>query len=85
VDKLGAAGHEQLKTLHGQLFTVVLQTIEAHGGDVVTMSGDAVVVLWGIARGTMRPHWMFLPVHAAYVAYLTGRGVHVMGTGGAEL
>eukprot|EP01048_Picozoa_sp_COSAG05_P014569 COSAG05_NODE_1664_length_4313_cov_152.642145_1_plen_272_part_10 len=54
VDKLSSQqeqGHEQLQSLHSQLFSTVLQTVEEHGGDAMTMSGDAMVVMWGLARG----------------------------------
>lgn len=49
VDRLsrrGAAGIEELSTSLGGFFKTLLQIIESHGGDVLKMRGDALVVAW---------------------------------------
>lgn len=49
VDRLsrrGAAGIEELSSSLGGFFKALLQIIESHGGDVLKMRGDALVVAW---------------------------------------
>ena len=43
--------NENLRRLHSELFAAVLECIAAHGGDVVAMTGDALLVMWGLHRG----------------------------------
>jgi class 3 adenylate cyclase/tetratricopeptide (TPR) repeat protein len=45
------AGMRKLQALHASLFAIVLGCIDQHGGDVVSLGGDAVVAMWGRARG----------------------------------
>src|SRR4030095_8602406 len=49
VDRLsrrGAAGIEELSSSLGGFFKALLQVVESHGGDVLKMRGDALVVAW---------------------------------------
>ena len=49
VDRLsrrGPAGIEELSTSLGSFFKALLQVVESHGGDVLKMRGDALVVAW---------------------------------------
>lgn len=90
----GAAGTEELGAIVNDYFRAMLGPVAGHGGDVLTMAGDALVVVWdardpGDAQATLlRAVQCALQIQQVHPVSAAGRGLAVrigIGAGDAGL